>query len=193
MPRSVLTDADVADIRALATEGGLTLEQIATEFGTTKQHVSRLVRGEQRQDLPSVDVDDRSSVASAVTNLLDAAGIDPNYDYLAAAAVALAEKLEAVRRLDSAQSAMAAPGLARALSETLAELQADAGSGGARLGRLRGDEAILVARELGYPDPELIDIDRFDQLEVLRLKRARRLARQRQESGDALIRGGTDV
>jgi hypothetical protein len=134
-------------------------------------------RGEQRQLLPPVDVD-RGSVTGAVLVMLDAAGFDPDEDVGAATACALAEKLDACRAADTASSAMAAPGLARQLSETLNGLRDSAGDLGPRLGSLRGDEAVLVAQELGYPDPEAVDIECFDDLEVLRLQRARRLLAQ---------------
>jgi transcriptional regulator with XRE-family HTH domain len=178
MPRVTLDEADVASIRAVFSEGGLSLQQIADRFGTSKQHVHRLVRGEQRQLLPAVDVDARGSVTNAVLVMLDAAGYDPDEDVLAATACALAEKLDSCRASDTSQSAMAAPGLARQLADTLNELRDSAADPGPRLGSLRGDEAVLVAQELGYPNPEQVDIECFDQLEVLRLKRARRLLAQ---------------
>jgi hypothetical protein len=174
MPRIGLDEADVASIRAVFAEGGSTLQQIADRFDTSKQHVHRLVRGEQRQLLPSVDVDARGSVTGAVHRLLDAAGLDPGDDVLAATACALAEKLDSVRGSDTAQSAMAAPGLARQLADTLNELRDVVGDLGPRLGSLRGDEAVLVAQELGYPNPESVDIECFDELEVLCLGRVRR-------------------
>jgi transcriptional regulator with XRE-family HTH domain len=178
MSRSKLTDAQVAEIRALVGEGGLSLSAIAERFGTSRQHVSRLARGEQRGELvsiPPVDVWRANGVASAVRSLLDRAGLDPNEDVAAATAVVLAEKLDQCREALSAQSAMAVPGIAKVLQDVLDDIRA-VGQGGPRLGSLRGEEAVLVAKELGYPNPEQVDVPNFDLLEVLKLKRARRLA-----------------
>jgi hypothetical protein len=181
MARTRLTDEQVADIRAMAAESGHSLQEIGDRFGTTRQHVSRLVHGEQRATLPDVDVDDPTiSVVDAVVALLAYADRDPSEDVMAATAVCLAEKLDAVRRSNTAQSAMAAPGLVRTLSETLADLRGTGWYDLPRLGALRGDEAVLVARELGYPDPEAVDIESFDGLEVIRLRRVGRLAAQAQ-------------
>lgn len=155
------------------------MQQIAERFGTSKQHVSRLARGEQRVELPPVDVYASGSVAAAVESMLEAACLSPEEDIVAATALALAEKLDAVRSSMTAQAAMAAPGLARSLSEQLATLRAVAGDDAPRLGSLRGDEAVLVARELGWPAPETVDIEVFDELTVLQLRRARRLAEVR--------------
>ena len=175
MPRMKLTDAQVEDIRAAAEEGGQSFAQIADRFGTSKQHVSRLVRGEQRQDFPQVDVNS-ASVTRAVRSMLEAMDLSAGEDIVAATALALAEKLDAVRLSPTAQAAMAAPGLARQLSEQLLELRGVVGDEIPRLGSLRGEEAVLVARELGWPDPETVDIEHFDAVEVIRLQRRRRLA-----------------
>lgn len=176
-----LTDEDVAEIRALGVEGGLSLSAIGERYGTSKQHVSRLLHGEQRQLLPVVDVWGGGSVVIAVARMLEVAGYAVDEDVGAATAMALAEKLDAVRRADTAQSAMAAPGLAKQLAATLGELREQAGDVGPRLGALRGDEAVLVARELGYPHPGEVDVEWFDELEVIRLRYVRRLATQLQK------------
>jgi transcriptional regulator with XRE-family HTH domain len=171
-----LTDAEVADIRAAVTEGGQSLQDIADRFGTSRQHVSRLARGEQRAELGDLSpVVAGPSVTSAVHSLFEDLGIDPMFDVTAAASIALAEKLDAVRASQTAQSAMAAPALAKTLQEMLVDLRAVEGAV-PRLGGLRGDEAVLVARELGIDDPESVNIERFDAIEVIRLQRARRRA-----------------
>jgi hypothetical protein len=179
MSREKLSDTEVADIRAAVAEGGQSPAVIAARYGVTRQHVNRLVRGEQRQTLPPVDLAHEASVTVAVLSRLEALGIDPNEDVVGATAVALSEKLDSVRASQTAQAAMAAPGLARALQDVLEELRLVVGDGGPRLDALRGDAAILVAQELGYPDPENIDVDRFDGIELIKLHRVRRLAAQR--------------
>lgn len=171
-----LSDDQVAQIRAQAADGGVSLTEIAQRFGTSKQHVSRLVSGQQRQLLAGNAAYLRGSVVAALEALFQDLGVSPDDDVRAATALALGEKLDAVRVAQSASSAMACPGLAKALSETLIELQDERGATGPRLGRLRGEEAILVARELGYEHPEAVDIDAFDDVEAIRLRRARRRA-----------------
>jgi hypothetical protein len=176
MPRTKLSDDDVAAIRAAAQAGGESLTAIAARFGTSKQHVSRLVHGRQRQIFDEIDVQAASSVTGAVQRLLEAAGVDQATDVQAATALALAEKLDSVRGSNTAQAAMAAPGLAKALNEILGELRATVLWSGPRFGALRGAEACLVARELGYPDPEDVRVVVFDEIEALRVRRQRRLA-----------------
>ena len=70
-----LTGSDVGDIRAATAEGGLSLQQIAEQYGTSRQHVSRIVRGEQRTRLPEVDLA-TGSLAAAVRALLAEARYD---------------------------------------------------------------------------------------------------------------------
>jgi transcriptional regulator with XRE-family HTH domain len=178
-----LTDDEIGGIRAVAAEGGLSLQQIAARYGTSRQHVSRIVRGEQRVSLPEVSLDG-PSVLAAVRRLLEAAEVPAEEDVFAATAVALAEKLDSVRRSETAQSAMAAPGLARALADMLAEVRALAGDRSPRIGAIRREGAVLLARELGVPDPESVDIDVFDRLAVLRLRRARRLSELAERDAD---------
>jgi transcriptional regulator with XRE-family HTH domain len=191
MPRVRLSDEQVADIRATAAEGGQTLQEIAERFGTSKQHVHRLVRGEQRQDFPQVDLSSGASVTAAVEQMLEALCLSGEDDVVAATALALAEKLDSVRMSPTAQAAMAAPGLARQLSEQLAALRQSVGLAEPRIGGLRGEEAVLVARELGFANPEEVDIEVFDQLTVLQLRRERRLSTaarfEREGFGDWLV------
>jgi hypothetical protein len=47
-PAATLTNSEVVQIRLLYSQGGITMEEIASQFGVTFQHVSRLVRGQQR-------------------------------------------------------------------------------------------------------------------------------------------------
>jgi hypothetical protein len=182
MPRAKLTDAQVAEIRALASED-VSHSELARRFGVSRQHVTRLVRSEL-VPVPPVDVGVWSAggVASAVRALLQRAGLNPEGDVEAATAVVLAEKLDQCRESLTAQSAMAVPGVSRALQEVLDQVRGAVGDGRPRLGALRGEQAVLVARELGYPNPERVDIACFDQLEVLILRRARRRAAARERA-----------
>jgi transcriptional regulator with XRE-family HTH domain len=190
MPREKLTDEQVAAIRAAVAEGDSSLQEIAEQFGTSKQHVSRLARGEQRTDFPRVDLYGTGSVTLSVQAMLEEIELSPADDVVAATAIALAEKLDSVRASTTAQSGMAAPGLARALSEQLSELIGVAFEDGPRLGGLRGDEAVRVARELGIPDYENVDIECFDELEVIRLHYARRRAAEwNRDSSEQSARG----
>lgn len=45
-PSAKLTERDVREIRALATVNGVTLADIASKYGVTRQHVSAVVNGE---------------------------------------------------------------------------------------------------------------------------------------------------
>ncbi len=115
------------------------------------------------------------SVTMALRAKLERAELDPGEDPLAATAIALAEKLDAVRSPSTGQAAMATPGIARTLHETVGDLGLEEAAG-PRLGRLRGEEAMFVAAALGYPNPSEVDVKRFDAIEALVLKRGRRLA-----------------
>src|SRR5579871_4867767 len=65
--------------------------------------------------------------------------------------------------------------LHQSLAKALATLAVQAPEGtGPRIGLLVGDAARVVAMGLGYPDPDGVDLDRFDAIEALRLKRERR-------------------
>ncbi len=79
--------------------------------------------------------------------------------------------------------------LHQSLAKALATLAVQAPEGsGPRIGLLVGDHARLVAIGLGYPDPDAVDLDRFDALEALRLKRDRsRLGLEAQPGLQAVV------
>ena len=95
--------------------------ELAAEFGCTRRHVDRLVRGDQRATIPTQD----GPTVRALREYLAALELDAADRVLAAAAEALAAKLDAVRLSDSAASAGVAPGLARQLGETLREVRGE--------------------------------------------------------------------
>ena len=151
--------------------------EIADQFGITRQHVGRIVSQQQHQSL-SPDVPLHGSVVGAVLAKFERYGLDPDEDVEAATVLALAEKLDAVRGASSAQSAIAAPGLARALDEAMVRLLAFVGGeGGApRVGPITGRPALVLLTAVGHPEPHTASIDELDAVELLRIKRQRRLA-----------------
>jgi hypothetical protein len=52
-----------------------------------------------------------------------------------------------------------------------------------RIGTIRGRQALLILTALGYPNAETVSIDDFDIVELLKLQRARRIARQPTQPG----------
>ena len=57
-----------------------------------------------------------------------------------------------------------------------------------RLGLLRGEHARVVLLGLGYENPDVVDLEEFNLIEALRLKRSRRLAGLPEQPGlQALI------
>ena len=147
------------------------------QVGITRQHVGRIVSQQQHQSL-SPDVPLHGSVVGAVLAKFERYGLDPDEDVEAATVLALAEKLDAVRGASSAQSAIAAPGLARALDEAMVRLLAFVGGeGGApRVGPITGRPALVLLTAVGHPEPHTASIDELDAVELLRIKRQRRLA-----------------
>lgn len=119
MPRK-LDDADVERLRELAA-AGRDRDVLAAEFDVSRRHVDRIVRGDQRETIPNRD----GAVAAAVQALVDGLELDAAGVVLAASASVLAAKLDALKANTSATGAMAAPGLVRALAETLRELRGD--------------------------------------------------------------------
>jgi hypothetical protein len=121
MPRK-LTDAEVAEIRAQAAQGADSTA-IAAAFGVTDRHVRRLVRTDQRTTLPAARP---GIVAIAVAELLDGLElVDDAQRVHAAAALVLAQKLDALPASEAAAAAAAAPGLVRQLGDTLRDLRGD--------------------------------------------------------------------
>ncbi len=119
MPRK-LTDPDVSRMRGLAADGRGHAE-LAVEFGVSRRHVGRLVRGDQRQVIAPSD----GAVGAAVRRLLDGLELDDADLVLAAMSETLASKLDAVRASESAASAAATPALVRQLAETLREVRGE--------------------------------------------------------------------
>jgi hypothetical protein len=125
MPRK-LTDVEVARLRELDA-AGRDRDDLAAEFGITRRHVNRLVRGDQRQTITSTD----GRVVDAVEAFLAGLELDDGDGVLAASALVLAAKLDAVKSSDAAAAATAAPGLVRQLSDTLRELRGEQDDGAA--------------------------------------------------------------
>jgi len=119
VPRK-LTDHDVERLRGLAAAGSDHAE-LAVEFGVSRRHVSRVVRGDQRPTLAPSD----GPVGAAVRRLLEGLELDDADRVLAAMAETLAAKLDALRASESAASAAAAPALVRQLAETLREVRGE--------------------------------------------------------------------
>lgn len=118
-----LSDADVARLRELAGEG-VPPAELAGRFGVTRRHVGRILRGEQRQQLGGLDRDTaQESVAKAVERFVGGLELDAAGEVRAESARVLAAKLDSARRSDTATAAHAAPGLARALLDTVASLR----------------------------------------------------------------------
>jgi hypothetical protein len=121
-------------------------------------------------------------VFEAVEEMLHSWSLDARGNVAAAALLAVAAKLDGARLSRTAQSAMAVAQLTRELHARLAGLELVAAADGAALGSLRGEEAVLVALEMGLPDAERVRIARFDRLEAIRTHRARRLGRVEYDS-----------
>jgi hypothetical protein len=161
------------------------MRDLAAEFGTSKSHIQRLVSQASRQELAVIDFGDTTASRTQRTAeiAIEKAGLDPDEDIEAAILLALAEKVDAVRAATSAQSAIAAPGLHRALDEQLARIREAGGDQAPRLGRLQGEQARIVLLAIGYPEPDEIDLDSFDTLDATRLQRERRRGGQPEQPG----------
>jgi hypothetical protein len=89
-----------------------------------RQHVSRLVRGEQRPEIADPDVEGLvGDVTGALEAFLDDVDLGVADDVLAATARALAAKLDACGASESATAAQAAPRIAAQLVALLGELR----------------------------------------------------------------------
>jgi hypothetical protein len=87
------------------------------------RQVQRIVGGPQRATLPPVDdVADADSTVAAVDRYVQPLSLDAAGEVIAAAARALAWKLDQVRGSDASASASAAPALARELAAMLDRL-----------------------------------------------------------------------
>ena len=115
-----LSDDDVAELRAMAA-AGQSHDELSAQFGISREHVGRLVRGEQR---PALAADaEPANVAAAVAAFLDDVELDADGRVLAATARAVAAKLDACHASTSAAAAAATPRLAEALMRALDALR----------------------------------------------------------------------
>lgn len=133
-----VSDEDLARLRDLAADGW-THEALAVEFGVSRQHVGRLVRGEQRADLPPrAEPETRDGeVSEAVERYLDRVTLNRRDEALAAIARSLASKLDSATSSESATAAAAAPRLAAELASILETLEDSAPREPTGLDRLR--------------------------------------------------------
>jgi hypothetical protein len=120
MPRK-LTEEDVADLRRRHSEG-LSVVDLAAEFGVSVRRAQRLVNGTAQPSLSADELDD-GPVLEAVECFLASVTLDPAAGVLAEAARSLAGKLDAVKGSSAAASAAAAPALVRELTVTLDRLR----------------------------------------------------------------------
>lgn len=108
---------------------GWALKDLAAEFGITRQHAGRLVRGLQRQQIGPLDAETvRTGVLPAVERHLAEVRVDPAGEVLAATARALASKMDSCSVSDATGAAAAMPRLAAQLGEVLRQLQEGAPS-----------------------------------------------------------------
>lgn len=121
MPHRKLGDSEVERLRELAA-AGRDRDELASEFGVSRRHVDRLVRGDQRRSVPAAD----GAVSAAVRAYVAGADLDPADRVLAEVALTLAAKLDGVRANDAVGAAAAAPALARELGQTLSGLRGEA-------------------------------------------------------------------
>jgi hypothetical protein len=112
-----LSDTDVATMRNLAAKG-TSRGDLAAQFGVTRRHVGRILRGEQRQQLGGLDQDlARGSLVQATERFLSGLGDRLCADeVLAEAALALAAKLDQARASDASAASAVAPAIARELA-----------------------------------------------------------------------------
>jgi len=126
-PGRKLDESALARLRHLHAAEGWPLRDLAAEFGITRQHVGRLVRGLQRPQIGPLDAETvRTGVLPAVERHLAELRLDPAGEVLAATARALGGKLDACAASDATGAAAALPRLADQLGEVLRRLQEDA-------------------------------------------------------------------
>jgi transcriptional regulator with XRE-family HTH domain len=124
MAQRKLSDADLARLRGLA-DAGWTQRALADKFEISRQHVGRVLRGEQRATLAGLDARAvRSGVLGAVEQFLDGRPADDGDQVLAEAARALASKLDGCAESDSVAAAQAAPRVSAELVAVLDRLRA---------------------------------------------------------------------
>jgi hypothetical protein len=129
-----LTDADVALIRE-ALERGRPARDVAAEFGISAAYARRIRRGAARARV--VAAPGVGPAVAAVRAFVDGLELDAAGLVLAEAALAVAAKLDAVRESETATAAAAAPQLARALVEVVAQLRVEEDDGDDWLSRIQ--------------------------------------------------------
>ena len=118
-----LTDGAVAHLRELWREG-VSAGDLSAMFGVSRQHVSRLVREEQRPVIAGLDADRlRSSVSEAVDAFLADAELGPGDAAMAAVARTLAAKIDALATAETVAAAQAVPRLSAELAVVLDRLR----------------------------------------------------------------------
>ena len=117
-----VSDEELARLRGLA-EDGWSHEDLAAAFGISRQHVGRLVRGEQRPMIAGLGAEAlREGVSSAVSVFLEDVDLRASDEVLAVLAQALASKLDACVTSDSAAAAQAVPRLSSQLVDVVDRL-----------------------------------------------------------------------
>jgi transcriptional regulator with XRE-family HTH domain len=117
-----ISEPELARLRELAADGW-SQDELAAEFDISRQHVSRLIRGEQRPTLAGLDTEAlRDGVSAAVRLFLDDVELGGRDEVLAMLAQALASKLDACVASESAAAAQAVPRLSAQLVDVIERL-----------------------------------------------------------------------
>src|SRR3954447_9351910 len=117
-----VSDAELARLRELCA-GGWSQDDLADEFGISRQHVSRLIRGEQRPAVAGLDAEAlRDGVSAAVRLFLEDVDLEGRDEVLAMLAQAIASKLDACVASESAAAAQAVPRLSLQLVDVIERL-----------------------------------------------------------------------
>ncbi len=121
-----LTDADVGKIRALSLEGRAA-SKIAADFGVSRRHVARILKGTARPQLGGLDADlvGAGNVRMAVDSFLSGLDLSAADTVLAETARSLSWRLDGISRTDTVGAAAAAPQIAQRLIAVIAELRGD--------------------------------------------------------------------
>ena len=141
-----VSDEELQQLRHLWSEG-VSAPDLAAQFGITSRHVRRLVNGNQRADIAGPDLETTADdgVGLAVERFLDGVDLDGASRVLAAAARALASKLDGCSSSDAATAAQAAPRIAAQLVDVLERLRERAPREPDRLDELRAKRAARLA------------------------------------------------
>jgi transcriptional regulator with XRE-family HTH domain len=133
-----VSDDELERLRDLA-DDGWSHDDLAQAFGVSRQHVGRLVRGEQRPTIAGLDAEAlRCGVSGAVDAFLAGIELSASDAVLAATAHSLATKLDGCAASDATAAAQAVPRLASQLVDVLDRL---------RLGVPREPDALDLLRQ----------------------------------------------